>query len=238
MSLRSSVHIFSSESEKIIKYITGEIDTDRKEKNIINDYFEKIQNVFDGVDVDEEPLHDRDRFFVKEVMNSYSQFVPGFVIAHDFVNRGIALNIYGDIVVFPHMVSCMSSRYFSCGDSLDGVMFHATRDMSIQLHSKVISYSLSINEKTTPECRVYFAANGTICYIRRSNNPSRNTEKNSCYLKQLWHEIDWPYIMSQTSVMSFSNAIASAFQIPVEEDLSTYVYKKTQRLYGLYSGNR
>lgn len=235
MSLRSSMHIFTSKPEKVVKYITSKIRTDQEELSAIENYFERIRNVRKDINLDEEPLHNRERFFARELFASYSKYVPSFIIKQDFDKRGIPLNIYGDIVIFPQRVSCISSRYFSCGDSPEGVVFHTAKGMSKELRSKVVAYSLDINEKTTSECRVYFADNGKICYIRRSAKNSRNTENNTELLKTMWAEIDWSKIISLTDVLSFSNAIELALQIPVDEDLSLFQYHGTHRLYGIYS---
>jgi len=235
MSLRSSIHIFTEKPEKVVKYITGKIRSDQEELSVIENYFSRVRRACADVDVDAVPLHNRERFFAKKMFSLYPTYVPSFIIKQDFIKHGIPLNINGDIVVLPWGVSCISSRYFSCGDSLEGMVFHTVKGFSKELRSRVIAYSLCVDEKTTPECRVYFADFDKICYIRRSENPDRNITVGDHLLFAMWPDIEWPAIIAETDVTSFSNLIETALNIPVSEDLSAFEYQKTERLYSIFS---
>lgn len=237
MSLRSSIHIFTENSKKVVEYITGKIRTDQEELTAIEHYFSRIRKVCSGINVDDVPLHDRERFFSKKLFDLYPAYVPSFIIKQGFAKEGIPLNIYGDIVILPGCVSCMSSRYFSCGDSLEGMVYHTVKGFSKELRSKAISYSFCVDEKTTPECRVYFADGDKICYIRRSENPSRNVTEGCDTLHTMWPDIDWAKIIAETDVRSFSNLIETALQIPASEDLSEFEYMRTERLYSIFSSS-
>ena len=233
MSLRSSLHIFSPKREKVLEYLTGELENACKEREALNDYLEKIQRLC-RTDFQKEPMHDRERFFLETIRSLHETDVPPFILECELRKMGVPLRVHGDLILFRDHVTCLSSRVFSCGDRPEGVMFHRTKSASWALRSTVVSYSLAAEGVSVPECRVYFANKSRVGCLLKRPDPAYCFHKNTELLRELWPEADWDAIEAQRDILAFSDAVSAAMNIRVDEDLSGYQYLGVQRLYGIY----
>lgn len=238
MLLRSSIHIFTTISQNVIKGFTSERATPQEMRTELSNYFMKISRMreqFAPSNLEEIPLHARDRNYIKEYLAACSEYMPPFVVQRIFEQRGIALNIFGDILTAPHVVSVLSSRVFSCAGAIDDpASRYLVQSASTRFRRKVISYSLACEGVKIPECRIYFADGKQISCLRRSSIPGNCEELAPELLPRMWPEVDWASILTETDMMAFSDKIRDIFQIPVDENMIGYQFLRAEGLYNIY----
>lgn len=238
MFLHSSMHIFTTTPKNVVKCFAGECSTPAKQQAEIRNYFEKISHLreeYFSVGLNEEKCHKREFLYAKDYFETYPEDMPAFVVQCDFQKRGISLNILGDILIAPHVVSVLSSRMFCCtGQISNPAHFYLIRSASTRFRRKAILYSLSCNRADGPECRVYFADGKQISCIKRGGIQGKNEELAPELLPAMWPKVDWASVMAESDIMLFSDRIRDAFQLQLDENLSNWNYLRTEGLYNIY----
>ena len=237
MRVWSSANFFTSRTNDVLSYCTQDVKNKRDECGIIDTYF---RNYFRcrGEQLDTAPLHDLDRHFIKLFEKFYPNYTPGFVIQHDFAQKELHLNLFGDFIRSPHSVSVFSSRYFG-GFQTEDMMFYIISDMSKEMRCPVLNYTFTLDENKAT-CKVYLAQGKQKSAIFRSSNPNEELEKNSELLLYVFSNKGFGEILTLSDPFDFSHKLCSSLDI-IEGGIkySTRLDKEcrficTEKLYDIY----
>jgi len=149
----SSVHFFTDKTRRAIRECTLDLPDAAHERDAVETYVRNCRELWGREG--ELPLHDTDRHFMDLFRAMYPQYVPAWVIQRDFEKKGLHLNLRGDLICSPGVVSAFSSRYFG-GPAPEGTMFHNLRDMARDVGCPVLNHTLILDGERAL-CKVYLA---------------------------------------------------------------------------------
>lgn len=245
MKLWSSMNYFTDKFPKIFDLCTLDVQTQKKEQDRVGLYCRRCHEL-DLEKIDSEPLHDNDRYFIQLFNQFYESYTPGFVIQKDFSKRGLHLNLYGDIVVSPDVISVFSPRYFG-GFKRESLMFYNIQDLAGDAKCGVINQTFMLSEQSAV-CKIYMAQKmgkgekAERGMILRSSKKEENEEENPGILKKMFPKLqdivpallsyDNPFACSETLCKTLGIIEAGPkYESQLEEEAK---YVKTERLFDIY----
>lgn len=234
----SSLHLFTKRTAAAQSYCAINIESERDETDALQSFFIWWMEHKDKL-LPELVLHDNERRFVQFFQKMYPGYMPAFAIKKDLERTGLRLNLYGDIIRDPSVVSAFSSRYYGGLIGEGTVMPCIICDMSKDMRCPVVNHTFFVDEEESL-CKIYFAQGKKKGWVIRYTDPSENCEENFELLKEMFPAIELERLRSLSDPSAFSQFLCSSLGVlaggpgyEAQRDRECR-YVATEKLYDIY----
>jgi len=232
----SSIHFFTDKTEKAIKECALDLPDTAHEQAAVETYVENCRELWKRGLEENFPLHDTDRHFMTLFKAMYPQYAPAWVIQKDFQKRGLHLNLRGDMICSPGIVSVFSSRYFG-GLSPQGIMAYNVRNMARDVGCPVLSHTLLLDGERAG-CKLYLARGKDLAML--SWGMEGHEDQNGPLFEAVFPTLRNAFLTDVEDALEASHRLCAALDIPEggpdyeRQRGETCRFSRTEKFYDIY----